>query len=448
MESPSCPVLEFAASGAMWLTGEADGPPAVLEAPLVGALRAACEQIAFLSGQLGERVVLDPALVLTERAARRGFRRSGRTSLNGSCRLLRAPDGWLAVNLARPSDLELLPAVLHPLAASSARRGPVLGAPARSASQGSEPPADQLARREEAWALLERAAWVVGAHALVERAQLVGIAAAVLPSGPSVWPRAVRLVPFGRGRPGARQWGARPMVVDFSALWAGPLCAFVLGAAGARVVKVEDPARPDPARGSDPALFDRLHGGHELVAVGFRSEEGRRRLRELVEEADIVIEASRPRALEHLGLSPARFLAARTGRSWVSITGYGRHGPYANRVAFGDDAAVAGGLVAWSTRRTPVFCADAVADPLSGIYAALGALRSQSLGGGHLVDVSMAAASASVAASGPRCDRPHRVVWEPAGGWLVCHDAICQPVVDPLASAPQIPRRGPCPTSS
>ena len=75
---------------------------------------------------------------------------------------------------------------------------------------------------------------------------------------------------------------------------------------------------------------------------------------------------------------------------WVSITGYGRDDREARRVAFGDDAAVAGGLIA-GARADPVFCADAVADPLAGLAAAAAALDCHGAGGAWLVDVSMAA---------------------------------------------------------
>ena len=78
---------------------------------------------------------------------------------------------------------------------------------------------------------------------------------------------------------------------------------------------------------------------------------------------------------------------------WISITGYGRDGPAAQRVAFGDDAAVAGGLIG-GDRTDPVFCADAVADPLAGLTAAAAALACHEAGGGWLVDVAMARVAA------------------------------------------------------
>ena len=197
--------------------------------------------------------------------------------------------------------------------------------------------------------------------------------------------------------------------MDLSALWAGPLCARVLGEAGARVVKVEASHRLDGARRGDHRFYDWLHAGHESVVLDVTTAEGRGHLHRLVERADIVIEASRPRAIAALGVD-AGALVARTGLTWVSITGYGREGSAAELVAFGDDAAVAGGLVAADAAGTPVFCADAVADPLTGLYAAAAALAVE---GGALVSVPMAAVAAHARARG-------RALWsEPVSAEVV-----------------------------
>jgi crotonobetainyl-CoA:carnitine CoA-transferase CaiB-like acyl-CoA transferase len=112
----------------------------------------------------------------------------------------------------------------------------------------------------------------------------------------------------------------------------------------------------------------------------------------------VVVAASRPRALASLGLDPVAWVA--TGarpRVWLSITGYGWTGPGANRVAFGDDAAVAGGLVVWD-ERGPCFCADAVADPLTGLVGAARVLDALVAGRSELVDLSMARVAAGFAA--------------------------------------------------
>jgi crotonobetainyl-CoA:carnitine CoA-transferase CaiB-like acyl-CoA transferase len=186
-------------------------------------------------------------------------------------------------------------------------------------------------------------------------------------------------VPVGRSGP--------PLVVDLSSLWAGPLCGDLLASTGATVVKVESTSRPDGARRGPAAFFDLLNAQKQSVALDFRRREDVGILRELIGRADVVIEASRPRALAHLGIDATASIGPRV---WISITGHGRD---AGRVAFGDDAAAAGGLVVWSDGR-PYFCADAIADPLTGLAAAAACLEVLSAAGRWMLDVSMAGVAA------------------------------------------------------
>lgn len=301
--------------------------------------------------------------IVMGRAARSGLVSNGRISANGSCRLLAATDGWVAVNLARSADVDAVPAVLE-----------------TAVDPG------------ETWDAVERFARSRRAAAVADRFQLLGVPAAVL-DDPTV--DAARAVSFHRLGDTAAPRGST--VVDLTSMWAGPLCAHLLGRAGMRIVKVESVDRPDGARFGDPRFFEWLHAGHELRALDLRSEAGRVELRRLVDAADVVLESSRPRALAQLGVDAAQVVAARPGRIWVSITGYGRSGGAADKVAFGDDAAVAGGLVARDDDGLPVFCADAVADPMSGLSAAAAALRSVDEGGGHLIEVAMAAVAKRLA---------------------------------------------------
>ena len=112
-------------------------------------------------------------------------------------------------------------------------------------------------------------------------------------------------------------------------------------------------------------------------------------MRRVVDAADVVLTSSRARAVEQLGLDPE--LSVRSGRTrvWLSISGYGSGGRDAERVAFGDDAAVAGGLVSWDDDG-PMFCADAIADPATGMVASAAVLGALADGGRWLIDVSMA----------------------------------------------------------
>ena len=402
-----CPVLGWAASGGMALTGYADGVPLDSPAASFGLLGLAVRQLAEATSAVGLPVRADPAELVAGRAALAGFSRRGRVSAGGSARLLRAADGWCAVNLSRADDVAAVPAILGALGTDGVVAHGV-------------------------WEALEAAAGETGAEALAEAAQLLGVPAAALPppsgSGSVSGLASGGLASAGRvSRIADRSPGARlaaAVVVDLSSMWAGPLCARLLGLAGAQVIKVESADRADGARAGDRRFFDWLHAGQRSVAVDFRSASGRAALTALLQTADVVIEASRPRALAALGLAPET-IPHRDGQVWLSITGYGRAEADRDRVAFGDDAAVAGGLVGWTRGGgggcgggggggEPVFCADAIADPLTGLCGALAVARSVATGGGELIDLPMRAVAAAFAAA-PAVDHgPHEVAADAA----------------------------------
>jgi crotonobetainyl-CoA:carnitine CoA-transferase CaiB-like acyl-CoA transferase len=402
--SAGAAVAGWAASGAMALTGHADGPPLAPGFAVVAALEdVAAAYVRLAPAGTG---AVHVGQLLSGRAALLGLGRRGQVSANGSCRLLATADGWAAVNLARPADVEAVPALVE----RTVDRDP--------------------------WAVLTRCAERTRGADLVERATLLGIPAAELPTRtPTAAEPPYVLRRLGEAAaPGAT---GTPLVVDMSAMWAGPLCARLLGLAGMRVVKVEDTGRPDGTRAGEPRFFDWLHGGHASVALDLASADGRAALARLVAAADVVIEASRPRALAQLGIEAEAVVAHRPGTTWVSITGHGRHGDAARRVAFGDDAAVAAGLVAHDDQGRPVFCGDAVADPITGLSAAVGVLTSMAAGGGCMVEVPMAGAVAATLATPvpPATARPAT-----AGGsaWEVDTPAGVQPVADPSPLPPAV----------
>jgi hypothetical protein len=181
------------------------------------------------------------------------------------------------------------------------------------------------------------------------------------------------------------------LVADLTSMWAGPLCGQLMASAGATVVKVESPHRPDGTRAGEPQFYDWINQGKLSYAIDFDRDAAR--LKALLAAADVVIEGSRPGALARRGLSP-HALAGPPGRVWVRITGHGADSP---RVAFGDDAAVAGGLVG-ASGTGPVFCGDAIADPLTGLETAVAVSDSLSRGGGELIEVVMSQVAATYAA--------------------------------------------------
>jgi hypothetical protein len=377
------PAADWARSGLVFLTGRASGPPLV---PPGRAASVAAELAARFAAVTGVHV--DGPRLLSERAAFTGHHRRGEISAGGACRLLPTSDGWAAVSCARPDDAALLGAL--------------------TGQDGGGSP----------WPAVTR--WL-GEHTgaeLAERADLLGLAAgpvrAVQPA-----PGAERPVPGAeRPVPGAARAVAGLLVADFSALWAGPLCAHLLGLAGARVVKVETPRRPDGARCGNAAFYRLLHAGHRSVVLDPNTGRGREAMAALVEAADVVIESARPRALARFGLSAPD--AAADGTVWVSITAYGRA---SDRVGFGDDVAAGTGLVARDADGVPLFCGDAIADPLTGLAAA--ALAACAPAAGALLDIAMSEVVAATLDQGD--DAGRSVAARPgADGWTV--DTVSGPV--------------------
>jgi crotonobetainyl-CoA:carnitine CoA-transferase CaiB-like acyl-CoA transferase len=202
------------------------------------------------------------------------------------------------------------------------------------------------------------------------------------------------------------------------------------------VVNVESRNRPDGARAGCTDFFDWLHAGHESVVLDFARRNDLSALHALIAEADVVIEASRPRALAALGVDAERVVGSVPGKVWLSITGYGRHGAAADRVAFGDDAGVAAGQVAWDANGRPVFCGDALGDPVAGLEAARAVLESRARGGGELISLSMVDAVRSVARPLPPAAVPVRGGRPDADDWIV---EIGGSVVDIERPAPPSP---------
>jgi len=352
------PALRWAASGSMYLTGFPDAPPQMCPVPLASYADGVLAALAAL-GPAGALAGVDGARLLGERAALAGYRRAGDVAPGGACRLLRAADGYLALNLARAEDWELLPAWLEAEALS-----------------GWDEVAVALRTRD--------------VHSCVVRGRLLGLAlaAAEVPrsGGVTAWYRELQA-----GQRAAPRATHAPRVIDLSSLWAGPLCAQLLQQLGAQVTKVESLHRPDGLRASGTGFYQLLNRDKQSLPLDFTTAAGRAELRQLLLGADLVIEASRPRALRQLGIHAEEILAARPGLTWLAISGHGREEPEGSWVAFGDDAAVAGGLsqVLWEGSGRMMFCGDAIADPLTGLHAALAAWCTYLRGGGRLLSIAL-----------------------------------------------------------
>ncbi len=360
---------DWASSGLMPLCGAADGPALRAAHAIPTCARGALVALRQLTG-VNVLPGHSGATLLSERAAFHGWPRRGQTSVNGHCHLLPSADGWVALNLARGEDVDLLPALFAPNVAAGET--------------------DRLLSHD--LAVIRACVARMHTDTLLQRGRLLGLAIAA-PSEPTLHDAANWQHVLRTGERRHRRPDERPKVLDLSALWAGPLCTHLLAAAGASVAKVESATRPDASRTGLPDFFELLNAGKSQHILDITTAAGVAALRGMIASADVVIESARPRALQALGIDAAACIAQQPGLVWLRITGHGCADDHADWIAFGDDAAIAGGA-AITTHDGPLFCGDALADPLTGLHAAVAAWQAWQTGQAALLDVSLSGVTA------------------------------------------------------
>ena len=317
--------------------------------------------------------------------------------------MVAAADGVVAVSLARTSDSEAVPAWLELDSSVGAALTEV----------GNHGLADA-----EVWDAVAAGARGRPVAELVERAGWLGLAvgAVARPAAPAAPHTFIDAGPLASGR---------GLVLDVSSLWAGPLCASLLGGFGLEVLKMEGPARPDGARYGSPAFYQRLNQGKHEEVVDLGSADGRSRLLALCQQAAVVVDGLRPRVWANWGIDRLE-VAENCGLVWTSITGHGD-----NRAGFGDDAAVSGGL--WLENPSgglPWFVADAAADPVAGLVACRAAGEAMAAGRAGLVEVAMSQAVSWVR-GGDDLSAPGGEVFRRGDRWVVRVDNDEQLVLPP-----------------
>ena len=130
-------------------------------------------------------------------------------------------------------------------------------------------------------------------------------------------------------------------VVDMSNYLAGPLCTMYLADYGAEVVKIENPRGGDPMRlwghnkNGVGLYYKMINRNKKSVTLDLRTPFGVEAVKKLVAEADVVVENYRTGVLEKWGLDYENLKEVNPGVIMLSITGFGRTGPYRNRPGFG-----------------------------------------------------------------------------------------------------------------
>jgi crotonobetainyl-CoA:carnitine CoA-transferase CaiB-like acyl-CoA transferase len=126
-------------------------------------------------------------------------------------------------------------------------------------------------------------------------------------------------------------------IVDCSAVISGPLATTLLADQGADVIKVEPPGAGDvlravgSSRGGMSGLFHVANRGKRSIALNLAHEGGRELLRELAARADVFVQNFRPGVMERMGLGFDELRRRRPELIYVSISGFGRSGPYASQ---------------------------------------------------------------------------------------------------------------------
>ena len=175
-------------------------------------------------------------------------------------------------------------------------------------------------------------------------------------------------------------------VIDLSRFVAGPFCCQILGDNGADVVKVEkpdgEPARQMPPFAQGESLyFIAYNGSKRGITVNLRSGHGLALMRRLIAKADILVENFRAGTMEQMGLGYEAMAAANPGLIMVSISGFGSQGPYIGRPAFDEIIQSMSGLASLTGEGDgpPMLTGTYIADFVTGIYGALGAMLALTL---------------------------------------------------------------------
>ncbi|HYN10144.1 MAG TPA: CoA transferase [Vicinamibacterales bacterium] len=191
-------------------------------------------------------------------------------------------------------------------------------------------------------------------------------------------------------------------IVDLSRVLSGPYCTMLAADMGARVIKIEHIERGDdtrawgpPFQGSESAYYLSINRNKESVALDFRRPEGQAILDRLIAKADVLVENFRPGTLDASGFGYASLSAKDPRLVYVSISGYGQHGPRRGEPGYDAVVQAEGGLM--SITGTPdgpaVRLGVAIGDLASGMFAFQGLLLAllarARTGRGQWVDISL-----------------------------------------------------------
>lgn len=194
-------------------------------------------------------------------------------------------------------------------------------------------------------------------------------------------------------------------VLDLSRVLAGPYCGMFLADLGAEVIKVENPAGGDDSRSMGPfvgegdskqsSYFINFNRSKKGCTLNLKHPKAQEMFKEMVKQADIVIENYRPGTMEKFGLGYDELKKINPGIIYGCVSGFGHSGPYSKRAGYDIIGQAMGGLM--STTGWPggeaTRTGTPMGDVLGGLNLAVGILaalhRKEKTGKGEKVDVAL-----------------------------------------------------------
>jgi crotonobetainyl-CoA:carnitine CoA-transferase CaiB-like acyl-CoA transferase len=190
-------------------------------------------------------------------------------------------------------------------------------------------------------------------------------------------------------------------ILDLSRVLACPFASMILAELGARVIKVEQPGSGDETRSFEPQLaqdsayYFACNRSKESITVNLRSDEGKKTVRALAQKADVLLENFPVGTLGRYGLDFAALSSLNPALIFVSCTGFGQTGPYAEKKGYDTVFQAMGGIMSLTGEKGggPVKPGLPVADLTSGLWIAIAILAALAgrarTGKGSYVDFSM-----------------------------------------------------------
>ena len=190
-------------------------------------------------------------------------------------------------------------------------------------------------------------------------------------------------------------------IIELGQLIAGPFAAKTLADFGADVIKIEPPTTGDPLRKwrllkDGTSVWWQIQSRNKRsIALDLKQAEAQDIVRQLVRDADVLIENFRPGAMEGWGLGPDELLAINPKLIMLRISGYGQTGPYRDKPGFGVVAEAMSGLrhLTAEPGRVPVRVGVSIGDTLASLHGVIGILLAlherHTSGKGQVIDVAL-----------------------------------------------------------